>query len=356
MAGRQQWAHRDDWMTTVMGAGRPGPAPTVATDEHMPGTRLSRNTDEPAPRGRSFKRRLVLVVAGGVALCGWALAVSEPVLAQASVATAKEQYNAADAAVTAARGRVNQLFQARRDLDLEGNRLSLEQREIAKKLEDARSTAQQFMVSTYIAGTGSEVEEAIIYQESTTDVAYKSYFLKDRSQRVADAVEEHRSAFTEVDQRIADYAIRRSDTASALDQANADLDRALQDLRAADAKLREAEAAARAAAPPPPPLGAPPSGGGGSGGNASSAGWAKLRQCESSGRYNATNGIYRGAYQFDQRTWNGVGGTGDPALATPDEQDYRAQILFNQRGAQPWPVCGRSLINDPGARVEAVPP
>ncbi len=74
-------------------------------------------------------------------------------------------------------------------------------------------------------------------------------------------------------------------------------------------------------------------------------GWAALRQCESGGNYAAVspNGRYRGAYQFDRRTWQSVGGSGDPAQASPAEQDMRAQMLYNQRGRSPWPVCGRRM-------------
>ncbi len=73
--------------------------------------------------------------------------------------------------------------------------------------------------------------------------------------------------------------------------------------------------------------------------------WAALRWCESSGNYAAvsSSGRYRGAYQFDQQTWESVGGTGDPADATPAEQDALAAKLFAERGAQPWPYCGRYL-------------
>jgi hypothetical protein len=317
--------------------------------------------DAPAAPGaagspvRRYRRRLAAVALGSALAVGAGLMATDGVSAQPTPSAA-DQYAAANAAVAAAQARVNELFQVRRGLDVEGTKLTAEQREVAKRLEDARDEAQRFVVSSYIQGTGPAVEEAIVYQESTTDLSYKSYFVKDRAKRVADAVEQQRSAFTEVDQRIADYAVRRTDTTAALDRANADLDRALADLRTADARQREE--IARTTTTRPPTLVAPPAqtGGGGGSGNASSAGWAKLRQCEASGNYRATNGIYRGAYQFDQRTWNGIGGSGDPAAASPAEQDYRAQILYNQRGAQPWPVCGKSLINDPDARHEAVAP
>ncbi len=67
-----------------------------------------------------------------------------------------------------------------------------------------------------------------------------------------------------------------------------------------------------------------------------------IRSCESGGDYGAvsSSGTYRGAYQFDQQTWESVGGSGDPAAAPPAEQDARAQALYDQRGSSPWPTCG----------------
>ncbi|MBW3642205.1 MAG: transglycosylase family protein, partial [Actinobacteria bacterium] len=66
---------------------------------------------------------------------------------------------------------------------------------------------------------------------------------------------------------------------------------------------------------------------------------AGIRNCESSGDYGAVsaNGRYRGAYQFDRQTWAAVGGSGDPAAASADEQDRRAAILYRQRGTSAWP-------------------
>lgn len=69
----------------------------------------------------------------------------------------------------------------------------------------------------------------------------------------------------------------------------------------------------------------------------------RIRACESGGDYTAVSadGRYRGAYQFTRGTWASVGGTGDPAGASPAEQDTRAQILYDQAGTTPWPNCGR---------------
>jgi hypothetical protein len=67
-----------------------------------------------------------------------------------------------------------------------------------------------------------------------------------------------------------------------------------------------------------------------------------IAACESGGNYSANtgNGFY-GAYQFTQPTWESVGGSGNPAAASPAEQDRRAAMLYAQQGSSPWPVCGR---------------
>jgi hypothetical protein len=64
--------------------------------------------------------------------------------------------------------------------------------------------------------------------------------------------------------------------------------------------------------------------------------------CESGGdpAVVSADGTYRGKYQFDYGTWESVGGTGDPAAASEQEQDYRAALLYSQSGSSPWPVCG----------------
>ena len=66
-----------------------------------------------------------------------------------------------------------------------------------------------------------------------------------------------------------------------------------------------------------------------------------IAACESGGNYstNTGNGYY-GAYQFSQSTWNAVGGSGVPSDASPEEQDMRAQMLYESQGSSPWPSCG----------------
>lgn len=73
--------------------------------------------------------------------------------------------------------------------------------------------------------------------------------------------------------------------------------------------------------------------------------WGALAQCESGGNPRAVNPAgYYGLYQFSLSTWASVGGSGNPIDASPDEQTYRAQVLFNRSGAAPWPVCGPLLF------------
>ncbi len=77
---------------------------------------------------------------------------------------------------------------------------------------------------------------------------------------------------------------------------------------------------------------------------ASADDFARLRNCESGGRYttNTGNGFY-GAYQFDRGTWNGLGYPGRADQASPSTQDAAAAKLQSQRGWSPWPACSRKL-------------
>ena len=72
--------------------------------------------------------------------------------------------------------------------------------------------------------------------------------------------------------------------------------------------------------------------------------FARLRGCESGGNYaiNTGNGFY-GAYQFDRRTWQGLGYSGTANQHPATVQDEAAQRLQASRGWQPWPACSRKL-------------
>jgi hypothetical protein len=61
------------------------------------------------------------------------------------------------------------------------------------------------------------------------------------------------------------------------------------------------------------------------------------------------SGTYCGLFQFNQKTWEGVGGIGSPCAASSTEQWNRARLLQQQRGNQPWPRCGAG-----GASLEQI--
>ena len=73
--------------------------------------------------------------------------------------------------------------------------------------------------------------------------------------------------------------------------------------------------------------------------------WSSLAECESGGNASAVDpsGTYHGLYQFDAQTWQSVGGSGVASQASAAEQTKRAQMLYDQRGSSPWPVCGANL-------------
>lgn len=75
--------------------------------------------------------------------------------------------------------------------------------------------------------------------------------------------------------------------------------------------------------------------------------WDALAACESGGSPTivSSNGLWYGLYQFTIGTWQGVGGTGLPTEASPEEQTMRAQILYDRSGDGPWPNCGYHLYD-----------
>ncbi|MDJ1111991.1 MULTISPECIES: LysM peptidoglycan-binding domain-containing protein [Macrococcus] len=62
-----------------------------------------------------------------------------------------------------------------------------------------------------------------------------------------------------------------------------------------------------------------------------------IAQRESGGNPNAVNASgYYGLFQFSPSTWASVGGTGNPANASVEEQWKRARILYQTAGASQW--------------------
>jgi hypothetical protein len=72
--------------------------------------------------------------------------------------------------------------------------------------------------------------------------------------------------------------------------------------------------------------------------------WDELAQCESSGDWsiNTGNGYY-GGLQFSLQSWQGAGGSGNPANASREEQIRVAENLLAMQGWGAWPSCSRQL-------------
>lgn len=72
--------------------------------------------------------------------------------------------------------------------------------------------------------------------------------------------------------------------------------------------------------------------------------WDRLAKCESGGNWaaNTGNGFY-GGLQFTQSSWAAVGGSGNPASASREEQISRAQMLQARQGWGAWPTCSAKL-------------
>jgi hypothetical protein len=72
--------------------------------------------------------------------------------------------------------------------------------------------------------------------------------------------------------------------------------------------------------------------------------WECIGHYESNGNYaDKSNPNYRGKFQFSWNTWRSVGGSGDPANASPAEQDARARALQQRSGWGQWSthsLCG----------------
>lgn len=72
--------------------------------------------------------------------------------------------------------------------------------------------------------------------------------------------------------------------------------------------------------------------------------WDRLAQCESGGNWSINTGNgYFGGLQFSQGAWESVGGTGNPAQASRDEQILRGKALQAVRGWGAWGECARRL-------------
>lgn len=261
----------------------------------------------------------------------------------------------ARAAESEAKHHLDELNREASELQSELGMLTGEERSATDRVAAARRNAREYAVEAYVGGGPPSFSAYFLNATNANDLAWKSWMVRDHVGRAFAAVDDLAEVRATVGDRVDDLARRLDDNRAARQAAQNDLQRASDEVLRVEDELATAEQDRREADEEAPielfeVRGFRGAGDDGSptpdqSGNARGPGWAALRQCESSGNYNIVDasGTYRGAYQFDLPTWRSVGGHGDPIDNTTAEQDLRAQLLYDSRGAQPWPICGRHL-------------
>ena len=208
------------------------------------------------------------------------------------------------------------------------------ERVLIRDVIESRNRAADYLVASYMTGRFGSLSGELLALDHLIDALYLQTLLEARAGAIADAYSEYERLLEEAGSRLV-LVIDR------IDVVHRDIQLAQRDIPLLEERLAEArwvasiaaihgeadrEMARRGRRDPTP------------------AQWAALRNCESTNNYlvNTGNGYY-GAYQFDQSTWESVGGTGRPHWAAPVVQDARARLLSARRGWFPWPICGRHL-------------
>jgi hypothetical protein len=284
---------------------------------------------------------------------------SDTLSVDVSVDEAAAQLAAAEDDVVELRGRLALLRLERAEFARRLSQRDARRQQAADELRHARTTAQDLAVAAYMgAGSAPTPETLAFTDEDPLQYLYQSTLLTDSTNARYRAAAYYRELRDQASDAVDATVQHLDDLDDAIALTELGLGEAQDAQRTAAvvlAEAEEAEEAAREAArqaavvvdtggsPAPPPDGYVPLGQWP--GGPSYEQWVALRNCESGGNYQAVSpsGLYRGAYQFDLGTWATVGGSGDPVLASPAEQDHRAQLLWSQRGSAPWPVCGRYL-------------
>lgn len=273
-----------------------------------------------------------------------------------SVDEANARLAAAEHDVVALRGELAVLQLERSEYGRRLAQRDARREQAALDLREARATAQRLAVQAYMGAGSAPSAETIAYADlDPLDYTFRATLLEDSTNaryRAATYYQELRDQASDAVAATVEHLDDLDETITITRLALGEAEDAQRTAAVVLAEAKDAERAARQAAeltlvgvggPPADgsfvPLGEWP-------GGPSYAQWAALRHCESSGNYRAVSpsGLYRGAYQFDLETWATVGGSGDPINASPAEQDHRAQFLWSQRGASPWPICGRYLL------------
>ena len=339
-----------------------------------------------SPSRSSLYRTTTTAVIGAVVALGLlatpsALASTSPDPAE-SVDAATSTLQRAQRDREAAEARLSQLRIRKAQVQAEVAELDRSDAALTTELAEARRQVREFAVAAYIDGGQTEMVRASLSPEQAAALSWRTGLVSGQAGSASDAAQrfdalrasndpDRLAAAEELDRVSTEEAEALSDLMQASAQER-DADAALAtttrkvaaqqaaaERRAAIAASNAAPAAASSAPAKPAATKAPKaakagpattSTGGTVGGAAIGdatpeelAFLAQVRRCESHGNYSivSSTGRYRGAYQFSVQTWQGVGGTGDPAAASPAEQDMRALKLLRLQGKRAWPVCSR---------------
>ncbi|WP_217920839.1 transglycosylase family protein [Miltoncostaea oceani] len=209
--------------------------------------------------------------------------------------------------------------------------IGVNDRRIVEQLEGTRSRLRGLRAELESSRAGVEAN----VREKAARLADLEGLIADRRAALGEARTALDALIRQEERRQAVSAAReRAAAAAAAAEESAERDL----LRRAGAEPADPATPATPAAPAADPAPAPaaaPSGG-------VSEHLQRIAQCESGGNPTAvsSSGLYRGKYQFAVSTWQGLGGTGDPAAAPEAEQDRIAALLYARSGPAPWPVCG----------------
>ncbi len=263
----------------------------------------------------------------------------------------------------AAEHRLDEVYAEKAALEQEIQRLDSGAAQITEDLAAAHQQVREFAVAAYIDGGQGALMGASLSVDESAALAWRAQVLGSQTVEAADAVSRFNALKESNDPDRLAAAARLDAVNSLAEQAHGDALQAaaherdaewalqesttqrdeflrkVSDSEAASASTRSSNASSTSSGDRPADSVSEP---GVRAATASEAAMlARVRHCESRGNYGIVSGSgrYRGAYQFDTRTWASVGGSGDPAAASPAEQDYRALLLLRERGRRPWPNC-----------------
>jgi hypothetical protein len=238
-------------------------------------------------------------------------------------------------------GRISEIGEELAEIETELSALSAELSVLShdegmatERLADAQAKARELAVEAYIIGSSAELGSFLLGSGSAADLTYMSFLLEEHAETTLEAGrayvelrENATSGVVELSDRIDVARARQGELAGEAAKLTAALPAAEHRVYISAIYAQGDESLARSGRADP-----------------TTQQWEALRFCESTMNYGISsgNGFY-GAYQFTVDTWYTVGGTSSPDVASPEEQDARARLLFARRGSQPWPICGRYL-------------